>query len=695
MIDICRTTTMRITAPILLAFLPFIASGQAFIRSFEPNPGTVPDQASISATIILEQLGSDVPEVEPILGARFRYGVPRPLDINFMEAAEWSTVQEGNMLGSLTIMSSGAASLNVFFSTFHLAGSAYVQLRSGGENQMSNMYGAQANPWGQGKLQTALLPGDEVVIEFHGSPEEKEASSLQIGSVVHGLVDLFNGPESAMGAYDCLIDAACPQGDEWRDEIRSVVMFTREDGQGCSGVLLNNTAQDGTPYVYSAHHCRGSFNPNSWVFYFNFQKPTCDGGTATPTQAIYGAQLVAEDYPGDFDLFLLQETPPASYQPYYAGWDRSEAASESGVLIGHPLTGPKKITTWSNATTSSFPGFGKPVWDVNILQGGIVGGSSGSPFFNAGKRVIGVAQDGDVGCGEGVRHAGAPQLGANWEGTQPSRRLKDWLDPSGSGALFLDGMDPANDTDGEAGTEVVQVKVKVCLQGAFVPGTGLMRAQLNLPTTEPYTAAGYGHVLHGGNESTTTSVLQAGGNARIVDWVVVELRKTTYPYEVVATRCGLLRRDGQVAEMNGSLSGLLFQDLPSTTYRVAVRHRNHLGIMSNTAVDLAAGNLVDFASTGGISIYGSQATTLIGNTRCMWMGDVDMNGSVKYTGVDNDRDQILTRLGGAVNTLATGYFAEDANLDGVVKYTGVDNDRDALWNVMGGDPVYERNAQLP
>lgn len=686
---------MRITAPILLAALPFIASGQAVTHSFEPSLGSVTQQTASTSVIILEQLGSDVPEVEPSFGARFRYGVPRPLDISFMEVAEWSTTQEGSMLGSMTIVSPGAASLNVFFSTFHLAGSAYVEVRGGGEDPMANTYGAQANPWGQGKLQTALLPGDEVVIEFHGSLEEKEASNLEIGNVVHGLFDLFNGQESAMATYDCLVDAACPQGDDWRTEIRSVVMFTREDGEGCTGVLLNNTAQDGTPYIFAAHHCRGSFNPNNWVFYFNFQKPTCNGGTATPTQAIYGAQLVASDYSGDFDLLRLQETPPASYQPYYAGWDRTAAAPESGVILGHPLAGPMKITTWSNATTTSFPGYGKPVWEVNILQGGIAGGSSGSPMFNAGKRVIGVAQDGDVGCSAGIRHAAGTKLSANWEGQQPSRRLKDWLDPAGTGALFLDGMDPADNGVVESGTEAVQVKVKVCLQGAFEAGTGMMRAQLNLPTTEPYTTAGYEHVLHGGNESTTTSVLQAGGAARIVDWVVIELRKTTYPYAVVATRCGLLRRDGQVAEVNGSLNGLLFQDLPSTNYRVAVRHRNHLGIMSNTAVDLAAGNLVDFASTGGISLYGSQATTVIGNTRCMWMGDVDMNGSVKYTGVDNDRDQILTRLGGAVNAVVTGYFEEDANLDGVVKYTGVDNDRDALWNVMGGDPVYERNAQLP
>lgn len=50
--------------------------------------------------------------------------------------------------------------------------------------------------------------------------------------------------------------------------------------------------------------------------------------------------------------------------------------------------------------------------------------------------------------------------------------------------------------------------------------------------------------------------------------------------------------------------------------------------------------------------------------------------TVMYTGSNNDRDVILTAIGGTVLTNnVTGYRNEDVNLDGVVKYSGNDNDR--------------------
>ena len=35
----------------------------------------------------------------------------------------------------------------------------------------------------------------------------------------------------------------------------------------CTGALVNNTAENGTPYFLTANHCLG--NPNTWVYYFN------------------------------------------------------------------------------------------------------------------------------------------------------------------------------------------------------------------------------------------------------------------------------------------------------------------------------------------------------------------------------------------------------------------------------------------
>ena len=70
---------------------------------------------------------------------------------------------------------------------------------------------------------------------------------------------------------------------------------------------------------------------------------------------------------------------------------------------------------------------------------------------------------------------------------------------------------------------------------------------------------------------------------------------------------------------------------------------------------------------------------------------------MKYTGPGNDRDLILSKIGGVVPTnTVTGYFPEDVNLSGVVQYTGPGNDRDIILENIGGVvPTNTRIEQLP
>jgi hypothetical protein len=81
----------------------------------------------------------------------------------------------------------------------------------------------------------------------------------------------------------------------------------------------------------------------------------------------------------------------------------------------------------------------------------------------------------------------------------------------------------------------------------------------------------------------------------------------------------------------------------------------------------------------------------------LWSGNVERNTDLKYVGELNDRDPILTAIGGAVPTnTVTGYRREDINLDGVVKYVGEANDRDPiLQNIGGSIPTNVRLEQLP
>lgn len=223
---------------------------------------------------------------------------------------------------------------------------------------------------------------------------------------------------------------------------------------------------------------------------------------------------------------------------------------------------------------------------------------------------------------------------------------------------------------------------------------GLRTASL-IPTTEPYTSLGYSHIGGGGGETVGAGVLSVTGTNAIVDWVFVELRGASPAYTVLATRSCLLQRDGDIVDVDGT-SPVAFA-IGNGTYHVAIRHRNHLGVMSAVAIALngtPAG--VDFRATS-TATYGSDAQRTIGAVRALWSGDCTANGEVLYTGGGNDRDLVLSRIGGVVPTnTVNGYWPEDANLDGSVMYTGDDNDRDFILRTIGGVvPTNNRTEQLP
>ena len=246
----------------------------------------------------------------------------------------------------------------------------------------------------------------------------------------------------------------------------------------------------------------------------------------------------------------------------------------------------------------------------------------------------------------------------------------------------------------------VLVAPRVMLGGPYVQATqrmndGLRSAGL-LPLTEPYTALGYGHV-GGGGESVAPAVLAATGDNAIVDWVVVELRSATSPYTVLATRSALLQRDGDVVATNGT--GPVAFTQAAGNYRIALRHRNHLGAMTDAAVALntSTATLVDL-SVAVTATFGTNARKPSGSLLVLWPGDANFDGQVKYTGPSNDRDAVLTTIGGinTINVASNVYSGADVNLDGVVKYVGATNDRDIILQTIGGTvPTAVRTEQVP
>ncbi len=228
-----------------------------------------------------------------------------------------------------------------------------------------------------------------------------------------------------------------------------------------------------------------------------------------------------------------------------------------------------------------------------------------------------------------------------------------------------------------------QITAKVLLQGALNGTTGTMTKALNtqnlIPLSDPY----------GLGATTTSTVLTTN---EITDWVRVELRTGTSGATIQESIAALVSIDGTLHNPDGS-TPLKFQATTGNFY-VAIRHRNHLGVMTASTVALSSIiPVVDFTSSA-TSTFGSNAQAIIGSIKALWAGNatgltVGGTDNVRYsTGDVNAITGYLTTQTGSVGGVITGvYTKEDTNLDGIVRYSGGTRDILPITTTILSHPV--------
>ncbi len=217
----------------------------------------------------------------------------------------------------------------------------------------------------------------------------------------------------------------------------------------------------------------------------------------------------------------------------------------------------------------------------------------------------------------------------------------------------------------------VAVAPKAILEGPYSMADGKMSDDLRtlsyLPTNEPYSALGYTHVSSTGGESISAAALSVTGDDAIVDWVWVELRDATDPTIVVAAKAALIQRDGDIVSADG-ISALTFDGVAHGDYYFAIKHRNHLGIMTQSPVSLDGNALVLNFIDGSTPTYGSNAQNPIGTTGNYCMVAANVTGDKVIDAADR------SHLWNERSTI--GYKRSDATCDGATDAA----DRSAGWN---------------
>lgn len=383
-----------------------------------------------------------------LLEKPFRFGKELTVQLNPDNSGAWELLPGGDKLWRVGIESAGARTINLIFSRYKLPAGAQLFIYNADHSEIIGAF-TDANNQEDGVLGTTLVNGDRMVVEYYEPARADFRGQLEIGSVVHG----YRTPgesepnvaeDRGFGASgSCNINVNCPLGDGWNAQKRSAVKIVN-GGDWCSGAMINNTNNNGTPYLLTANHCYAS-SIGSWVFWFNYQAPTCPNPSSSPAyNSISGSTLKARRSNSDFCLLQLNSTPPLAWDVFYSGWNRGTAAPTQETGIHHPSGDIKKISRDNNAATNgSSGGWGPDHWRVYWDQGVTEGGSSGSPLYDQNKRIIGQLHGGASYCG-----ASAPNLwdeygkfSESWDGTAASKRLRDWLNPANN-ATTNDGYSP-------------------------------------------------------------------------------------------------------------------------------------------------------------------------------------------------------------------------------------------------------------
>lgn len=380
---------------------------------------------------------------------------PFSVAINPSQSGDWEYVDD-MAIWRVIVESKTAHSINLGFSEFYLPQDGYLYVYDYHLPEKTNSF-TRADNEEHEQLWTPIITSDKIVVELNIPVSKINELKLQLSYVNHDFLDIRkSSSESCLIDVNCAAENGYPEIEEFRNQIRSVGLFTLSGVSICSGFLINNTRQDCTPYFLTAFHCNlNQSNAASMVTYWNYENSECRavGSQANTSQGngafdtfSSGAIWRAGWVESDFTLVELDDEVPEAAEAYFAGWDINNNPPDRAVLIHHPNLEEKRISfADGNLFTGKWGLETKPIVNGNHLvldhwdQGSTESGSSGAPLFNRQGLVVGQLHGGLASC-DNQEYDAFGRLFSSWTGgNSSSSRLKDWLDPDGTGRVQLPG----------------------------------------------------------------------------------------------------------------------------------------------------------------------------------------------------------------------------------------------------------------
>jgi hypothetical protein len=475
-------------------------------------------------------------------------------DVSFPASGTFVKTDNGHQVWRTQIKIDGAKATGLYYDKFELPKGVkfYVSNANGNQilgaytsnnNSPSKTFANEAVQGGLVNLEMDIAPGvntDDIQMHInHAAVYFRGVDYLVQYAFDPQHLHEVNAIDTALtgGSSVCMINAICPAGVNYPNQRKATfqILIPVTGGVGaCSATMLNNTGNTASSckqYFLTATHCDGENGSTSahfdqLILRFNFEQAVCNTTTAIPqSNTMTGANFIAranydesapiQNIKGDFLLLEARQAIPVSWNVNLAGWNKNPGIATTATLpkkfIGfhHPDADVKKVSSTQVVEGVSLDGTTANAthWAMELTEGLVSTGSSGSGLFDGDGYLIGVASvagpdnlppactlnaAGNTvgGTGNFVAYS---KFAYDWDytidGTANIRKLKPWLDPGNTGAVTINPV-KSNCTaiGGGTGININNNKLDNSIEIYPNPSTsGMVNVKINLASSSDIT----------------------------------------------------------------------------------------------------------------------------------------------------------------------------------------------------------------
>lgn len=336
-----------------------------------------------------------------------RFGVGRNVQAGIQDG-NWYQLANGGSLWVMDVVSSGALGVRLHFKDFQLPNGAQLAVYSPSALDEAGIKALEPRDrraafYEEGHARrefwSPTVQGERARVELY-LPQGVATDRLPfaIDRLQHHYLDPVEKITKRAG--NCHNDVSCHP--DWADVALSVagVGVAGFDSLFCTGQLINNFAQDFSPYFLTAAHCLNTqFEAQDSEFFWGYQTASCGGSPPSvgSVPSSVGASLVATNPASDFSLLMIEGALPNGV--FWSGWNAGTIDNgTASTAIHHPAGDFKRISFATKTGASGCGGSGHV--QVNWTDAPTEPGSSGSGIFrNDTQQLYGQLHCGPSSCG--------------------------------------------------------------------------------------------------------------------------------------------------------------------------------------------------------------------------------------------------------------------------------------------------------